>query len=148
MAATLAEGQVYDLTVLNIIAAVETFTGQQDASKTFFAHNILLANDLADHFPVQISDLNSSFTLFEIGDTVQVKIGKWIRDKYAAKFCKIVKKRDRSGAAVPVIPYNPLVGGSAAAVALQQAVEFQKFNSEIDVLQVADTYFEWLKSKI
>lgn len=148
MAAYLAEGQSYQLLVKTLTPCVESFPGSNDSTKTFFAHDLLLTNEMGELFPSQICDLNNYFTAAAEGDLIEVKVSTFKKERYSVKLNKVIKKATRTGA---VIPGNPIVGGTAALEALRLAVEYYKTNEEYpgekDVFTTANAYFEWLKNK-
>lgn len=148
MPATLVKDQSYSLKIKNLLPAAEPFNGNGvNAGKKFFAHELLLVNDLGDEFNAQICDLNNSWDHARIGDIIEVKIGSVSQNKYTVKFNRVVKAGARTGS---VVPANPLVTGTAAAVALQMTIQFFQFNEETETITVAsvrEEFFNWLKDK-
>lgn len=145
--ATLAEGATVQLTIKNILPAVASYQGGTNKEKTFYCHDFLLSDEDDNHYPCQICDLSTTQSYADVGDLIEVKIGKFTVDRYSIKFVRIIRKFEKK----PFVPTgNPMAYGTAAAIAVHEAVEFSKFNNinDIDkVLEVADDIFIWLKDK-
>jgi hypothetical protein len=147
----LKEGDYVQYKVKDITPAADSYETAE--KKKFFCHFFTLTDEDKVDYPIQICDLDNFQNYAEVGDTIEVKINKFLPGKgskigrYSAKFSKIVSKNPGHGPGV-VTPGNPLMAGTAAAVALAMAVEMHKYDRDFDVLANADTYLEWLKSKV
>lgn len=144
----LAAGQTYQLTVGRVVQEPETY---QQGGVQWYAHIYVLTDEEKNEYPVQICDQDKSTVYANTGDFIEVKVTtvpKIATGKYTVKFSRLIMISAKKEVNLPV---NPVMHGTAAAIALQVANEYFKVNPETtddNLYSRADKNFNWLKSKI
>lgn len=146
----------YELQVFKVIQAEDKFIAQAKGGITMYCHGIILADkfDDAKQYRCQICD-ESSITSLVPGQNVRVRVKKFSRDKHTIEVVSAPVNSDaaKTMSTSPIQSYNPMIGGTAAAIALHESVafwstrEFPKDKSFEQVTETAEEYFQFLTNK-
>lgn len=148
--AKLAINQIYDLRVLKISEDYEQFSSKSDASKMMHCHGFILGDDEGNEYKTQICDTCNKQLYADVDDMISVTVTNLSLELYSIKYIRTIHKAEKKSFNTNV-PSNPIVGGSAAAIAMSLSIEYSKYKDESagdDIYTRADGIFEWLKNKV
>lgn len=140
----LKTGQSYQLWVKQIEYNAKPFTSSHDVSKIIYAHEMLLKDEFETEYICQICDNREAFDTFSVSDFIEFSVKSFSINKHTIAFIRII-----TPAIVKPLKsksHNPIMGGTAADLALRYAVEHCKYKEE-DILDTAETYYVWLLQK-
>lgn len=142
-------GQTYDLKVEQINEDASQFPSGADRSKIMHAHMFLLSDDEGNEYKTQICDTHTTQQYADTGDWISVTVNKLSLDLYSVKYLKTIKKAEKKNFN-PSIPNNPVIGGTAAAIAMQLSVEHYRYaeGDRADIFGFADEIFNWFHKKL
>jgi hypothetical protein len=146
----LAQGQTYDLTLKTLKEAHDQKPKSNDPSTLLYFHRLELIDDEGNDYPSQLCSTSHIWKDASPGDLISVTVTALSVNIYTIKFVKVVRKAMVKSPAAN-IPSNPVISGTAAAIALAMAVEHFKYKDEKDagytLLDKADEWCAWLISK-
>lgn len=165
----LQKGMVYKFKVMDINEAYDQFRGNLGVK---YCHGYCLEYDGLE-YNCQICTDHTTQNFCKIGDIIEAKISKFTRGQYTLENIRVVtsglsfkmhkdeedefikKAKDHRPGPTPAVG-NVLLRGSAAEIALQQAVSFVSKASHMpnvdfpdaqEVLRTADLMYNWLLEK-
>jgi hypothetical protein len=155
--------QTYEMEVLRINPAAERFPSRAAEGGTMYCHQFILCDALDNdpEYKCQICDKNDNQAYAKPKDIIVFKVKTFTKNIHTIE---IIENKGHGTKTVPGKPIaidttkypNPIMGGTAAALALNAAVSYwsvrgeanesETFNSD-NVIKTADVFYNFLISK-